>query len=127
MSSITLLFAALLIYVVAAFASLCVRRNEQLSINLAGVGGILGGVLGILACIPALIGSEPILATFTTPFDFAQFSVRMDGLAAFMVLVISLLTIITSLYSFAYVAEYKGKGAGTMGFFMNILSHQWSL
>ena len=120
MSSITLLFTALLIYVVAAFASLCVRRNEQLSINLAGVGGILGGVLGILACIPALIGSEPILATFTTPFDFAQFSVRMDGLAAFMVLVISLLTIITSLYSFAYVAEYKGKGAGTMGFFMNI-------
>ena len=49
MSSITLLFTALLIYVVAAFASLCVRRNEQLSINLAGVGGILGGVLGILA------------------------------------------------------------------------------
>ena len=46
---INLLITTLLIYVVGAFISLAVRRNEQLSINISGVTGILGGVLGIAA------------------------------------------------------------------------------
>ena len=37
-----------------------------------------------------------------------------------MVCVISLLVVVSALYSFSYVKEYKGKGAGSMGFFMNL-------
>ena len=120
MSSISLLITALLIYVVGAFVSLCVSRNEQLSINISGVTSIIGGLLGIIACIPVLISSETVVDLFQTPFKFAHFSIRIDGLAAFMVCVISLLVIVTAIYSFAYVQEYKSKGAGTMGFFMNL-------
>ena len=117
---INLLITALLIYVVGAFISLAVRRNEQLSINISGVTGVLAGVLGIVACIPVLISSDTVVDVFKTPFEFASFSIRIDGLAAFMVCVISLLVIVTALYSFSYVKEYKGKGAGSMGFFMNL-------
>ncbi|PJG83076.1 hydrogenase 4 subunit B [Caviibacterium pharyngocola] len=117
---ISLLITALLIYIVGAFVSLCVSRNEQLSINISGVTGIIGGALGILACAPVLMSSNAVTDVFHTPFEFARFSIRLDGLAAFMVCVISLLVIVTALYSFSYVREYKGKGAGTMGFFMNI-------
>ena len=117
---INLLITTLLIYVVGAFISLAVRRNEQLSINISGVTGILGGVLGIAACIPVLISSDTVVDVFQTPFEFARFSIRIDGLAAFMVCVISLLVVVSALYSFSYVKEYKGKGAGSMGFFMNL-------
>lgn len=117
---INLLITTLLIYVVGAFISLAVRRNEQLSINISGVTGVLAGVLGIIACIPVLISSDTVVDVFKTPFEFASFSIRIDGLAAFMVCVISLLVIVTALYSFSYVKEYKGKGAGSMGFFMNL-------
>ena len=117
---INLLITTLLIYVVGAFISLAVRRNEQLSINISGVTGVLAGVLGIVACIPVLISSDTVVDVFKTPFEFASFSIRIDGLAAFMVCVISLLVIVTALYSFSYVKEYKGKGAGSMGFFMNL-------
>lgn len=120
MSSISLLITTLLIYVVGAFVSLCVSRNEQLSINISGVTSIVGGTLGIIACAPVLISSETVIERFWTPFEFAWFSLRIDGLAAFMVCVISLLVIVTAIYSFAYSQEYKGKGAGTMGFFMNL-------
>ncbi|MGF7452490.1 hydrogenase 4 subunit B [Pasteurella bettyae] len=120
MSSITLLITALLIYVVGAFISLCVSKNEQLSINISGVTSVLGGILGIISCAPVLISNETVYDLFQTPFEFAQFSIRIDGLAAFMVCVISLLVVITAIYSFSYVQEYKGKGAGTMGFFMNL-------
>ena len=118
--SISLLITTLLIYVVGAFISLILSRNEQLSINISGVTGVLGGALGIVACIPVLISSDPVVDVFQTPFEFANFSIRIDGLAAFMVCVISLLVVVSALYSFSYVKEYKGKGAGSMGFFMNL-------
>lgn len=118
--SINLLITALLVYIVGAFYSLAIRRKEQLSINISGVASIIGGALGILACAPVLISSNAVTEVFSTPFDFAQFSIRLDGLAAFMVCVISLLVIVSAVYSFAYLKEYQGKGAGTMGFFMNI-------
>lgn len=120
MSSISLLITTLLIYVVGAFISLFVSKNEQLSINISGVTSVLGGVLGIVACAPVLISNETVIDLFRTPFEFAQFSIRIDGLAAFMVCVISLLVVVTAVYSFSYVQEYKGKGAGCMGFFMNL-------
>ena len=41
---INLLITTLLIYVVGAFISLAVRRNEQLSINISGMTGVLAGV-----------------------------------------------------------------------------------
>ena len=104
---INLLITTLLIYVVGAFISLAVRRNEQLSINISGVTGVLAGVLGIVACIPVLISSDTVVDVFKTPFEFASFSIRIDGLAAFMVCVISLLVIVTALYSFSYVKEYN--------------------
>lgn len=50
---------------------------------------------------------------------FARLTLRLDALAAFMVLVISLLATITALYSLAYLQEYRGR-AGTMGFYMNL-------
>lgn len=61
---INLLITTLLIYVVGAFISLAVRRNEQLSINISGVTGVLAGVLGIIACIPVLISSDTVVDVF---------------------------------------------------------------
>ena len=61
---INLLITTLLIYVVGAFISLAVRRNEQLSINISGVTGVLGGLLGIVACIPVLISTIRSLMCF---------------------------------------------------------------
>ncbi|OOH88806.1 hydrogenase 4 subunit B [Pasteurellaceae bacterium 15-036681] len=115
-----LLISVLLIYVIGAFSSLCSIKNEPLSIKISGVTSILGGVLGIIAAAPVLISNETATALFQTPFSFAPYSMRIDGLAAFMVCVISLLVVVTAIYSFSYVQEYKGKGAGSMGFFMNL-------
>ena len=54
------------------------------------------------------------------PFPFAHFVVRLDSLAAFMVMVISLLVTVSALYSLNYVQEYLGRGAWSMGFFLNL-------
>ena len=69
---INLLITTLLIYVVGAFISLAVRRNEQLSINISGVTGVLAGVLGIIACIPVLISSDTVVDVFKTHLNLPR-------------------------------------------------------
>ncbi|MBP9642762.1 MAG: hydrogenase 4 subunit B, partial [Budvicia sp.] len=115
-----LLLISLAIYVAGAILPLLFSRSEQLVIKLSGIASMIGGAFGLLAVIPVLLSGQILTFTIAGPFSFANFVVRLDGLAAFMVMVISLLVVVTSLYSLSYVQEYIGKGARYMGFFMNL-------
>lgn len=120
MEPLQLLLWSVILYVVGGVIALFLKKQEGLAILISGISAIIGGVLGILSALPVIFGGE--IATFTAagPFDFAAFVVRMDMLGAFMVFVISLLVSVCALYSLAYVQEYKGRGAWSMGFFMNL-------
>ncbi len=120
MGAFQLLGGSLGLYVIGGLLSLLLARREPLAIWVAGLTAMAGGVLGLLAAAPVLLSGETLAYTTAGPFPFAAFSVRLDGLAAFMVLVISLLVTICALYSIAYVREYIGRGAAAMGFFMNL-------
>lgn len=120
MSSLQLLMWSIILYLAGAILSLLMARKENASIVIAAISAMLGSVLGLCSALPVLLNGQVQL--YTTPgwFPFAAFVVRLDMLAAFMVLVISLLVSVCSLYSIAYVREYVGRGAGSMGFFMNL-------
>ena len=120
MNSLELLWLSLLLYLAGALLSLLLARRETLAIYAAGLASLLGGVAGLFAAAPTLLGGDIITFITAGPFPFAAFSLRLDPLAAFMLMVISLLVVVTSLYSLAYVQEYKGRGAWGMGVFMNL-------
>ena len=120
MNSLELLSLSLLLYLAGALFSLLLARRETLAIYASGLASLLGGIAGLLAAAPTLLGGGIITFVTAGPFPFAAFSLRLDPLAAFMLLVISLLVVITALYSLAYVQEYKGRGAWGMGVFMNL-------
>lgn len=120
MTPLGLILLSVLLYVSGAALSLLFARTERLAITASGIAGALGGAVGIAAAIPVLLaGSGPIL-NVAGPISFAHFTVRFDPLAAFMVCVISLLVLVAAIYSAAYVREYEGRGAWSMGFFMNL-------
>lgn len=120
MTSLEWLALALTLYCAGAILSLCLSRHESLAIPLSGVSAALGGLCGIAAAMPILLDGQILTTTFTGPFaDIAHLTLRLDALAAFMVLVISLLVVVTALYSLAYLHEYRGR-AGALGFFMNL-------
>lgn len=104
----------------ANLASLFLLGLDRLAIKLSGITSLVGGVIGIISGITQLHAGVTLVAHFATPFDFADLTLRMDSLSAFMVLVISLLVVVCSLYSLTYMREYEGKGAAAMGFFMNL-------
>lgn len=120
MDALQLLTWSLILYLFASLASLFLLGLDRLAIKLSGITSLVGGVIGIISGITQLHAGVTLVARFATPFDFADLTLRMDSLSAFMVLVISLLVVVCSLYSLTYMREYEGKGAAAMGFFMNL-------
>ncbi|MDR0806460.1 MAG: hydrogenase 4 subunit B [Enterobacteriaceae bacterium] len=116
-----LLFLSVMIYLVGAILPPLTSRNEKQIIKLSAICSIAGGTFGLLAAAPILSGAPVIQFAINNSFSFfAHFMVRIDGLAAFMVMMISLLVIATALFSVCSAQEYIGKGARFMGFFMNL-------
>ncbi|HGV2958646.1 TPA: hydrogenase 4 subunit B, partial [Escherichia coli] len=118
MDALQLLTWSLILYLFASLASLFLLGLDRLAIKLSGITSLVGGVIGIISGITQLHAGVTLVARFATPFEFADLTLRMDSLSAFMVLVISLLVVVCSLYSLTYMREYEGKGAAAMGFFM---------
>jgi hydrogenase-4 component B len=119
MTTIQLLSASLACSFIAAFGSLLLSRFETLAIGVAGCGGLLAAVLSGVAGASVLTGAPAVLDV-AGPFPFAHLVLRLDALSGLMVLVISVLSAVASIYSFSYVREYSGRGVGAMGFFFNI-------
>lgn len=116
---LSLLALSVALYVGGAVASV-VLPERGASWTVAITGGF-GALLGIAASVPVLIDGHAVTAAIAGPFPFAHFSVRLDALAAFMVLTISLLAAAIAVFGAAYVEEeYAGRGIGAMGFFMNL-------
>ncbi|WP_029010110.1 hydrogenase 4 subunit B [Azospirillum halopraeferens] len=120
MAPLLLLTLSLLAYAGGGTASLLLGRNERAAIATAGLSGAAAAVLGLAASLPVVIAGAGPVFDAAGPYPFARFVLRFDALAAFMVLVISLISLVTSIYSLAYVREYSGRGVGAMGFFMNL-------
>jgi hydrogenase-4 component B len=119
MTSVELVLASVTVATLAGFASLLLKRDEETAIRVAGIGGLLAGLLGLAGGL-AQIGATPATAVFAGPFAFAPFTLRIDGLSGLMVAVISGLAATAGIYSLAYVREYVGRGVGAMGFFLNL-------
>lgn len=119
MTPLQLLSASLVFSFLAAFGSLFFFRSERLAIGIAGGGGLLAGVFGCMAGASVLMDA-PAIVDVAGPFAFAHFVLRLDALSGLMVVVISALAAVSSIYSFSYVREYSGRGVGPMGFFFNL-------
>lgn len=119
LNPLNFLFLALFLYAAGALLSLLFAQRETSAISLSGLFGAVGSLAGLVSSAQVLLSGQGILFAVPTCFSFVAFSVRMDMLGAFMVFVISLLVLATSVYSLAYVREYAGRGAWAMGFFMN--------
>jgi hydrogenase-4 component B len=118
--SLGFLLLSVLLYLVGAVVSLLSSRCERLAINVSALTGAGGALAGLACAVPVLLSGQGLSFAWAGPFAFAHFVVRLDLLAALMVLVISLLALVSSIYSQAYVREYMGRGAWAMGFFMNL-------
>jgi hydrogenase-4 component B len=121
-----LLHLCLLLYVVGAGAGLLLLRFEKAA-NFFSFGCASSASLcGVLVCVFALAtgtaATNQSFELFTSLIPYVQFSVRLDALSAFFGLIVSLLGLALSVYSFGYARGFYGrKNVGVLGAFFNVL------
>lgn len=110
-----LVMGTLLLFLLGAAAGLLLQKLPALANRLNSGFALLGSLAGFVAAIKALTHGAPIDGQL-----WLLGSVHLDMLSALMLLVITLVGVAVSLYSFAYIREYQGKGDVAIGVLMNL-------
>src|SRR5262245_9993827 len=83
------------------------RVQNVLAHGLAGFAGVAGICLGILG----LLTPEPFTASVPSTLPLLTFAIRLDSLACFFLLTISLVSLAASVYALGYVTEFYGRAS----------------
>src|SRR5437667_3008256 len=122
----TLLIASLRGYVVGAVAGLLFMRRERLANVFSFGAASLSALVGLLAGLFFLAGGigtpAPQSELLPALNPYIKFTVRIDPLGGFFLLILSLLGFALSSYSLGYVKGFFGrKNVGVLGVFFNAL------
>ena len=121
-----LLAASLCGYAIGAGGGLLFLRHEKQANAFCFGVAALSALSGLLAALFFLAGgaggAAPQFELCPAPVPYIHFSVRLDALSAFFLLLVSLLSLAISIYSLGYAKEYFGrKNVGVLGAFFNTL------
>ena len=114
-----MLFISSVISVVGALIAILTGKSEATSKYLGCIAGIAAAGCAIAAGCSGIFNGS-VTASFATPFAFANFTILLNPLAGLLLVVINILALLAWIYGFSYFDEYKGKGLGSIGFFMNL-------
>ena len=101
----TLLLALLACYVGGIVLPPCVPGHPRLQNILAHSLACASGLLGVALGVAGLVAPQPLIASVSSTIPYLSFAIRLDPLAAFFVLTISLVGLAASLFALGYVAE----------------------
>jgi len=83
------------------------RAQNFLAHGLASLACLAGAALGLAG----LFAGEPLAVEIPSSVPFLVFALRIDPLAAFFVLTISVVGLAVSVYALGYLAEYYGRAS----------------
>ena len=106
-----LLIAVLAVYAAGVVLPFCFpgrpRSQNLIAHGLTGIAGSAGIILGVAG----LLTPEPFTASVPSTLPLLTFAIRLDSLASFFVLTISLVSLAASIYAFGYVTEFYGRAS----------------
>ncbi|MCW5796981.1 MAG: hydrogenase 4 subunit B [Nitrospira sp.] len=115
----TLLTVLLACYLLGGVLPLCTSRPSLQTI-LAHSGAAAAGVAGIALGLLGLFAAQPLTLSVPSNIPSLTFALRLDPLAAFFVLTISLVGLAASIYAYGYVREFTGRvSVGLLGSLLN--------
>ncbi|NTW04756.1 MAG: hydrogenase 4 subunit B [Peptococcaceae bacterium] len=101
--------------------SLFFRKNEVYSNTAAYLCSAFAALCSGFLAIKILLTNQTLIVMLPKVLPYTQVTMKIDNLAGYFILVISVLTLAVSVYSFGYGQEYFGKGKiGQLGFMFNI-------
>jgi hydrogenase-4 component B len=114
-----LLYGMIIFFLIGAISSVLLNKKDRLCSIVSFMGAAAASLFGFLFSLSVLFGSNSTLQLAGSPV--MNFSLVVDKLSAFFILVISIAAFAVSIYSTGYVKEYFGKkNIGYLGFLYNI-------
>ena len=89
----------------------CIPGNLKVQNTVAHGSAALAGGAGILLGMAGLLAAEPWTVSADTAIPLLTFSIRLDPLASFFVLMISAVGLSASVYARGYVTEWYGRAS----------------
>ncbi|PYM16344.1 MAG: hydrogenase 4 subunit B [Verrucomicrobia bacterium] len=122
----TLLIASLCGYVIGAVAGLLLMRREKLASAFSFGAASLSALVGLVAALLSLAGGvgtpAPQIELLPSLVPYIQFTIRLDPLGAFFLVIVSLLGLALSIYSLGHAKGFFGRrNVALLGAFFNAL------
>ena len=116
----TALLSVLLVwYLLGGLLPLCTTRPHLQNLFAHGCAAA-AGVVGIVLGVAGLLSTAPLTLSLASNIPHLTFAIRLDPLAAFFVLTISLVGVAGSIYASGYVEEFSGRvSVGLLGSLLN--------
>src|SRR5512146_384658 len=117
---LNLLWALLAGYAVGILLPLCFPRRREAQGVAACASAIVASGAGIVLGALGLTAPDPLNASIPSTIPLLTFAIRLDPLASFFVLTISLAGLAASTYALGYVTEFYGRvSLGVLGSLFN--------
>lgn len=115
-------FIALLLLFCGGAAAWLMRHREVLARRLAAAGVIAAGAFGLVPAVGVLASGESLFFARSTTIPVLSFSLMIDPLAAFFLLIIFFISALAALYGAGYLCgEGRAAACGRSFFFFNLL------
>ncbi|TMJ61562.1 MAG: hypothetical protein E6G81_04270 [Alphaproteobacteria bacterium] len=114
---------AILLLLVGGMAAVASRARPALCQTAGQSGAVAGSMLGLVAAVRILVSGQPEAMTATWLMPGGGFHLQIDALAAFFLLPVFGLSLVTAVYGRSYLAG-RGDGSGLAGcwFHSNLLT-----
>src|SRR6201981_4052095 len=123
MVSLSAIFAlSLVAYLTGALASLASWGRPVVARNVCCGTAVVGSVLGGFAAVLGVLRDTPVVWSVPSGIPLFAYSFSYDALAGFFNLVLAVLILAVSIYSFGYLKEFEGKrNIALFGFLFHLL------
>lgn len=95
-------------YAVGMLLPFCLPRQRDAQGLAASISAVVATGAGIVLGFLGLTASEPVVGSIASTIPLLTFAIRLDALAAFFVLTISLAGLAASIYAIGYVRHFPG-------------------
>lgn len=117
-----LILGALGLLVLSGLGALLINKSSRKATQLGVIGVVLSCILGSIPAFRFFLSGQEV--SFSSPLNipYANFLVGMDGLSAFFLLPIFILSALAAIYGAEYLKPWHGKKPiGVSWFFFNLL------
>jgi hydrogenase-4 component B len=118
-----LLLVSIAVFLLAGALAALLSARERLASRIGAGGAVVASAAGMLAPLSAWAGGGP--ETYRAPWDvpFASFSLGLDPLASFFLVVVCLIVAATAAYGSGYLGGHRvGRRVGASWFHFNVLA-----